>query len=457
MSIVEKTIIAPATPSGRGGVAVVRVSGPKTKQIQVKLIKKQCKPRYATYAYFHDAGGEVIDSGLCLFFEGPASYTGEDVLELHCHGSPTVVNLIIKAALEFGAELAGPGEFTQRAFLNGKLDLFQAEAVASIIEADSEIAVKSANRSLQGVFSSEINFQVKKLTELRVYIEAGLDFVEEDIDFMPQGEVFSKLTNIIADLAKLTQRTKLGKVLGEGVKVVLSGPTNAGKSSLFNKLTGDDDAIVAQEEGTTRDVIRQKVKLGPLGATIELLDTAGIRETSGVVELAGIAKSKQHVADSDVTIVILSAESYKEGGFAFFVNNMLKINALSDNIVFVLNKCDVWDKVRSEELERHSHGVYLSAKTGEGVAKLRDLVEAVCFDSSSDNENIFTARTRHVNSLSRATNQAIGGLDVIKQGGAIELLAEHLRLAQDSLGEITGEVSSDDLLGEIFGSFCIGK
>jgi len=457
MSIDNSTIVAPATPSGRGGVAVVRLSGPETKQIQLKLVKKICKPRLATYVCFYDFKGEVIDSGLCLFFEGPASYTGEDVLELHCHGSPTVVDLIVKAALDFGAKLAGPGEFTQRAFLNGKIDLFQAEAVASIIASDSEVAAKSANRSLQGVFSSEIKQQVKRLTELRVYVEAGLDFTEEDIDFLSEGQVSSGLASIIVELNKLTERTKVGKVLGEGVKVVLTGPTNAGKSSLFNRITGDDDAIIADEEGTTRDVIRQKVKLGPMGATIELLDTAGIRETIGVVELAGIAKSKQHVADSDVIIVILSAECYKEGDFASFLNKLLKINAINAKIVFVLNKCDTWNKVRSKELDQCSHGVYLSAKTGDGISKLRDLVESFCFDPSSGSKDVFTARARHVDSLSKATSHTNSAADVVEQGGAIELVAEHLRLAQDSLGEITGEVSSDDLLGEIFGSFCIGK
>jgi tRNA modification GTPase len=451
------TIIACATPPGRGGVAVIRLSGSQAQDIATTLVKKSLPKRIATCVTFFDAAGEAIDSGLALYFQGPASYTGEDVVELHSHGSPTIVELIIQAALHYGAEMAGPGAFTQRAFLHGKMDLFQAEAVASLIDAESAMAAKAAVRSLQGVFSEQVHTLVAALTQVRVRVEAGIDFSEEDIDHESQSLINQQIGRLLADMAPLIIRTQQGKKLSEGLRVVLAGPTNAGKSTLYNYFTGEEDAIVTAEPGTTRDVLRQCVRLGTSGVVIELLDTAGIRDTEGMVEQMGIARSKQHVAEADVVLLVLSASTYQEGDFERFINNSLNFSGLSGNICLILNQCDTVDTIISRELEAHAMGFYISAKTGQGVAPLIDALSAHCLGDLGASETTFIARARHVEALRRAQSALQLALDNGQGGGAVEIGAEHLRIAQDALGQITGEMTSDDLLGEIFGAFCIGK
>ena len=457
MSDHATTIIACATPPGRGGVAVIRLSGPQSLDIATKLVKKTLSPRLATCVSFYDAQGEVIDSGLAIYFQGPASYTGEDVVELHGHGSPTVVALIIEAARHYGAELAGPGAFTQRAFLQGKMDLFQAEAVASLIDAESAMAAKAAVRSLQGVFSEAVHQLVAALTQVRVWVEASIDFSEADIDHESQRAINQQIAQLLTELKPLIVRTQQGKKLSEGLRVVLAGPTNAGKSTLYNYFTGEEDAIVTAEAGTTRDVLKQGVRLGTSGVMIELLDTAGIRDTEGMVEKIGIARSKQHIAEADRIILLLSAGTYEEGDFARFCNKSLNFSGLGDNMCVVLNQCDSHPTVRSSELEAHPMGFYISAKTGQGVEALIKALAQHCQKDLGASETAFIARARHVEALRRAEAALQSAWDNSQQGGGIEISAEYLRIAQDALGQITGEMTSDDLLGEIFGAFCIGK
>ena len=451
------TIIACATPPGRGGVAVIRLSGPQAKDIATQLVKKNLPTRLAACVTFFDSQGEAIDSGLALYFQGPASYTGEDVVELHSHGSPTIVELIIQAAMHYGAEMAGPGAFTQRAFLHGKMDLFQAEAVASLIDAESAMAAKAAVRSLQGVFSEQVHALVAALTQVRVQVEAGIDFSEEDIDHESQKAINQQIGRLLADIQPLIVRTQQGKKLSEGLRVVLAGPANAGKSTLYNYFTGEDDAIVTAEPGTTRDVLRQSVRLGASGVVIELLDTAGIRDTEGMIEQIGIARSKQHIADADIVLLVLSATTYREGDFERFINKSLNFSDLSGNICLVLNQCDTVDAIESRELAAHAMGFYISAKTGQGIAALVEALSAHCLGDLGASETTFIARARHVEALRCAEVALQSALRNSQDNGAVEIGAEHLRIAQDALGQITGEMTSDDLLGEIFGAFCIGK
>ncbi|MEE3003511.1 MAG: tRNA uridine-5-carboxymethylaminomethyl(34) synthesis GTPase MnmE [Pseudomonadota bacterium] len=451
------TIVALASAPGRSGVAVLRVSGPQVKLItNLILNKKQLIPRMATCADILSKDGEVIDNGLALYFEGPNSYTGEDVLEIHCHGSPVIVDAIINSALAAGAVLAGPGEFTKRAFLNGKLDLYQAEAVASLIDSDSEFAAKSAIRAIKGEFSRKVHNAASSLTSLRVYVEACLDFTDEDIDFITNPEIKENLANLAVDIEKIHAGMLLGKVVAEGIKVVITGPTNAGKSTLFNLLTGDNDAIVTAESGTTRDVLKQKIKVGSHGLALELLDTAGIRDTTGLVEQEGIARSRQHLKDCDLVILVLSADSYTEGDFQLFLKKELEIKALRD-VVLVLNKVDLLKTASSQEMQQHPNSIYISAKTGVGLEKLQLLLSKLCLSNSHVGDKVFIARKRHVIAIEKTLDHIKKATVELEHGKAIEILAEQLRLAQNYLGEITGEVSSDDLLGEIFSSFCVGK
>lgn len=451
------TIVACATPPGRGGVAVVRLSGPEAIEIATRLVKKVLPKRQATCVTFFDVQGEAIDSGLALFFQGPASYTGEDVVELHSHGNPTIVELIIEAALHYGAEMAGPGAFTQRAFLQGKIDLFQAEAVASLIDAESATAAKAAVRSLQGVFSQQVHALVAALTQVRVRVEACIDFAEEDIDHESQTIINQQIEQLLVDIKPLIMGTQQGKKLGDGLRVVLAGPTNAGKSTLYNHFIGEDDAIVTAEPGTTRDVLRQSVRLGSSGLVIELLDTAGIRDTEGMIEQMGIARSKQYIADADIILLVMSATTYREGDFGRFTDKSLNFSGLHDNMCWVLNQCDAVSNVESKELAAHNAGFYISAKTGQGIQAVTEYLSTYCLQDLGSSETTFIARARHVKALDRAEAALQSALAHGQRDAAVEIGAEYLRIAQDALGQITGEMTSDDLLGEIFGTFCIGK
>jgi tRNA modification GTPase len=451
------TIVAPATAPGRAGVSVIRLSGPLSLSIIKTITKKEIKPRLACCRNIYDNDDSIIDNVLALFFKGPNSYTGEDVIEIHCHGSPVIVDMILTIILNNGAEFAGPGEFTKRAFLNGKLDLYQAESVASLIAADSEKAVKSASRSLCGHFSSKISTFQAEMTDLRVYIEACLDFTDEDIEFLSKPQIEKRLGNLLRSIEKIEKSLQVGKIVTDGAKVVLLGPTNAGKSSLFNQLSGEDDAIVTSESGTTRDALKQQVKVGKVGLNIDLVDTAGIRETTGIVEQEGIIRSKKHAAASDIIILLLSAETYKEGDFGLFAKKELNFSVLEGNIVPVINKCDLIRGITSKEIEDSGQGCYISAKTGQGVSELQELICNVVLGENGGGEAVFMARRRHLIAIDSTLMQLNLAISEFTNGCAFEIIAEHLRLAQNNLSEITGEVSSDDLLGEIFGSFCIGK
>ena len=453
----KSTIVAPATAPGRAGVAVIRVSGPLVLSIVKKLIQKDLTPRLATCVNIKDKEGSNIDNALVILFLGPNSYTGEDVIEIHCHGSPVIVDMIINEIILHGASFAGPGEFTQRAFLNGKLDLYQAESVAALIEANSSQAVKSATRSLSGHFSKKVAKFQDEMTSLRVYIEACLDFTDEDIDFISKPEVGRRLEDLLESIKLLSKSMQVGKLITEGAKVVLAGPTNAGKSSLFNQLSGADDAIVTPESGTTRDSLKQQIKIGQIGMNIDLIDTAGIRETTGVVEKEGIERSRQHVANCDIIILLLSSDSYTDGDFANFCKKELNFSGLDGKIVFALNKSDLRQDLISQEMQAAPNSCHISAKTGQGIARLQEIVCNMLLGESGGGEPTYIARRRHLIALDATLEHLELAQAEFRHGCAFEIIAEQLRLAQQTLSEITGEITSDDLLGEIFGSFCIGK
>lgn len=458
MSLTDtSTIVAPATAPGRAGVAVIRLSGCCARTIAKTIVKKTTRPRMADYVRFYDADGSIIDSGLCLAFHAPASYTGEDVIEFHTHGGVAIVQALVDRCIQLGADMAQPGAFTQRAFLNGKLDLFQAEAVASLIDAESIAVAKSAARSLHGTFSSSIENAAKELTSLRVLVEANLDFSEEAIDAVYTNQLTERLTSLLSGLTALCAGAEVGQKLQEGVQVVLTGPTNAGKSSLFNALCGTDAAIVTDEAGTTRDVIQQSVRFHVQGRHIALMDTAGFRQATNKVEQAGIMRSKQRVDACDWVVVLLDAVTYREGDFERFVHKELNINALSGNMLLILNKIDAAPNVQSKELDAHKNGVYLSAKTGEGIDTLSSILHQLTHVDAAVHGSVFAARRRHVLALQEAIEAVTLAQAMLQDTNHLELIAEHLRIANVALGKITGAFTTEDLLGEIFGAFCIGK
>lgn len=439
------TIAAPATASGRAGIAVVRLSGPKAQSIAAKITKANLPPRSLELVPFYDSNNEEIDRGLAVFFKGPKSYTGEDVVEIHCHGSPIIVDQIMAASISFGAELAEPGEFTKRAFLNGKLNLFQAEAVADIIDAATVKASRSALKSLEGHFSKEINSIISSLTHLRVLVESGLDFAEEDVDIISREDILLEITTISSLLEKLQEKARLGKIMQEGLKIVIFGPPNAGKSSLFNYLSLADEAIVTNIPGTTRDVLKQKIKLDDSGFVATISDTAGIRECGDVIENLGIERARAELESSDCIIVLLDASCYSKGDFNTFVAQNLP--DYQQKAIHVLNKIDLVSKVPLEE-----GIVKISIKDQLGRPHLVDAIKSMA--KIDEGESVFTARARHLTAIA----DAIGQLGEAKEQHQHELIAEHLRFALNSLGQITGAaVASDDILGEIFSSFCIGK
>lgn len=438
------TIAAVATPAGRGGLGVIRVSGNLTTHIAKQLLGTLPAPRHAHFAHFHASDGTVIDHGIALYFPAPHSYTGESVLELQAHGSPVVLDWLLKTVLQHGARLAQPGEFTERAFLNGKLDLAQAEAVADLIDSTSEQAARCALRSLQGVFSEQIHMLVNALIELRSYIEAGIDFVDEEIDLLADGQVQARIQALITQVETIQSQAQQGYLLKEGIHLVLVGAPNVGKSSLLNRLAERDTAIVTPIAGTTRDIVRDQIQLD--GMPLHITDTAGLRETDDVVEQAGIQRTKQVLQDADVVMLLLDDTH---------PNDTPDTNLLSElpkPPLVVRNKID---------LSQHTPGLqgenvlYISAKTGAGIAELKIHLRHL-MGLSSNTEGTFMARRRHLDALQRA-HTALDNSLVQAHAYQNELLAEELRLAQQALGEITGEFSADDLLGQIFATFCIGK
>ena len=447
MAAKPDNIAAIATAPGRGGIGVVRVSGYGLAAMADSLIGHQIQPRFATYASFLAADSTILDQGIALFFPTPNSYTGEDVLELQGHGGPAVLQSVLHRCLELGARLAQPGEFTKRAFLNDKMDLAQAESVADLIDATTEQAARSAMRSLQGEFSAAVNGAVAQLIDLRMLVEATLDFPEEDLDDLDRDLCASKLNLLRQEVARVQGLAKLGSILREGAQVVLVGAPNVGKSSLLNRLAGEDVALVSEIPGTTRDAIRQALQVK--GVPLHLIDTAGLRETADVVEQMGIARTQLALTKADIVLVLLdeSQEAEDKGATAILAQLPNKVPRL-----YLHNKIDLSGHDAGVELRNGECHLYLSAKTGAGLTLLQDkLLENIGWHQET---GVFMARARHLEALALAARH----LDLAQlQLPRPELLAEELRQAQIALNSITGEFSADDLLGEIFSRFCIGK
>lgn len=450
------TIAAVATPPGQGGIGVVRLSGPLARHICTNLTGLDPRPRYAHYCHFRDKSGAVLDSGITLFFPAPNSFTGEDVVELQAHGGPVILDLLLEACCSLGAQQARAGEFSERAFLNDKLDLTQAEAIADLIASSSRQAALNASRTLQGAFSHRIEQLVKAVTTLRVYIEAAIDFPEEEIDFLADARVTAMLDEVQSMFAAITEETRQGSLLSEGMKIVIAGKPNAGKSSLLNALSGQDTAIVTAIEGTTRDVLRQHIQID--GMPLHVVDTAGLRSSTDVIEMEGIRRARDEIATADrVLLVVDSTKEYAAGENPARLFDEEHAMQMADiPITLIDNKCDLTGRAASLDESKNPTIISLSARTGEGIPLLREhLKQQMGYNAGA--EGNFSARRRHLNALQEAESFLLCGVEQLRQSGAGELLAEDLRQCQQTLGQITGEFTSDDLLGEIFSSFCIGK
>ncbi len=440
-------IAAIATAPGCGGIGVVRVSGASLLPFAEALIGRQPQPRRATLGHFLGADGIAIDQGILLYFPAPHSFTGEDVLELQGHGGPVVLQMLLARCLELGARVAEPGEFSQRAFLNEKLDLVQAEAVADLIEAGTAAAARSALRSLSGEFSREVRALVARLIELRMLVEATLDFPEEEIDILRDTDAAQRLSVFRADLGALLARARAGRLLRSGLHVVLAGMPNVGKSSLLNRLAGEERAIVTEIAGTTRDAVRETIQVE--GIPLHIIDTAGLRETDDVVEQIGIERAWREIERADVVLQLLDARS---GETAADHAIAVRLPPGIERIV-VENKCDLAAQAAGRAVAGGHVHLRLSAKTGEGIGLLHDELLRVA-GWSGHGEDVVLARERHLEALGLAAEKLTLAARRLDQ---IELCAEELRLAQEALSRITGEFTADDLLGEIFSRFCIGK
>jgi tRNA modification GTPase len=435
------TIAAQATAPGRGGIAIVRVSGPLVTTIMRDLLGKTLEARKSSFLPFKTDTNEIIDEGIAIFYPAPHSFTGEDVLELHGHGSPVVVDMLLQRIIQLGARIANPGEFSLRAFLNDKIDLSQAEAIADLIDASSREAARLALQSLQGVFAKKIHALNEKIIHLRMYVEAAIDFAEEEIDFLSAAHLQHDFANILQDLNVIQQEAHQGSLFREGLTVAIAGQPNVGKSSLLNSLSKKDSAIVTPIPGTTRDVLREHILLD--GIPLHIVDTAGLRETQDLVEQEGIRRAYAEFAKADIILYVIEANNTA-------AQDIPDIFSPQKTLV-IHNKIDLLNlKPRID-----SQHIYLSAKNGEGLELLVEQIKKQV-GVKQHGEGIFLARRRHLDALARAKEYLISGLQqLIHKAG--ELAAEDLRLAQRCLNEITGEFSSDDLLGKIFASFCIGK
>ena len=431
------TIVACATPPGRGGVAVIRVSGDAVRAMTAEILGKVPPPRNACLVSLTDSSGELLDRGLALFFPAPNSFTGEDVLELQVHGSPVVCDLLTARICELGARPAGPGEFSRRAFLNDRMDLSQAEAVADLIDASGAAAARAAARSLRGAFSEAVEELVSRLTGLRAHLEATLDFPDEEINPLEDRALKEGLEELRIRFDRVSQAAERGRILRDGLNVVISGPPNAGKSSLMNALAGEPAAIVADEPGTTRDLVRAEVSIE--GIPVELIDTAGLRAAEGGVEREGVRRARSARGEADL---VLDVWDVAAGG---------PPPPPEKRTIVVHNKIDLTGEPPGPAGDK---AVNVSARTGAGLDSLRRLVVEA---AGGPAEGVFSARARHVDSLKRARRRYLAAAALFDEGRSAELVAEELRLAQERLGEITGAVGSDDLLGEIFSQFCIGK
>ena len=451
----KETIVAQATAPGRGGIGILRVSGPLATEVAQAVLGKCPKPRMADYLPFKDADGTVLDQGIALYFKSPNSFTGEDVLELQGHGGQIVLDLLLKRILQIdGIRLARPGEFSEQAFLNDKLDLAQAEAIADLIDATSEQAARSALKSLQGEFSKKVNELVDSVIYLRTYVEASIDFPDEEIDFLADGKIEANLRGIINQLEDVRSEAKQGSILREGMKVVIAGRPNAGKSSLLNALAGREVAIVTDIAGTTRDVLREHIHID--GMPLHIIDTAGLRDATDEVERIGISRAWAEIEQADRIILMLDSSDPESADLSTVRSEFLAKLPTTLPITIVRNKIDLNGEQASESEQGGYQIISLSAQTHDGIQLLRDhLKQAMGFQTGM--EGGFLARRRHLDALEKAAEHLQIGLVQLTEFHAGELLAEELRLVQTYLSEITGEFTSDDLLGNIFSSFCIGK
>lgn len=443
------TICAIATPPGMGGVGVVRVSGSLSQKIAQQVLGIELTARRAHFARFLDDKGEALDTGIAILFAAPASFTGEDVLELQGHGGPQVMQMLMRRVLSLGARVARPGEFSERAFLNNKLDLTQAEAIADLIESGTEAAARAAQRSLDGVFSDQVNRLQQELIELRVFVEAAMDFPDEEIDFLADSDVLERLQAASSHLQTLLQQAHQGQLLRDGIHIAITGLPNAGKSSLLNALAGRETAIVTDIPGTTRDVLREHISLD--GVLAHIADTAGIRDSDDVVEAEGVRRARAALNEADLALLVIDATQ------PLPAQKALK-SEMPDTIpcIAIYNKSDLTENWQAETGTPGLLAVHVSAKTGQGLEHLIERIKATV-GAAHTSEGSFSARTRHLDALQKTLYHLDAGRDQLQQYKAPETLAEELRLAHRALGEITGEFLPDDLLGAIFSSFCIGK
>jgi len=455
MKLHTDTIAAIATATGRGGVGIVRISGPRARWAAEQLLKQPLQPRFAHYSPFYNNSGDILDQGIALFFPGPNSFTGEDVLELQGHGGPVVLDLLLREITRLGIRLARPGEFSERAFLNDKLDLAQAEAIADLIDATSEQAARNALHSLQGAFSNRIHELVEALISLRIYVEASIDFPEEEIDFLSDGKVAGDLDRIEQKLAQVFKEARQGVLVRDGMRVVIAGRPNAGKSSLLNALSGRESAIVTSIEGTTRDVLREHIHID--GMPLHIIDTAGLRDNPDEVERIGIQRAWHEIQQADRVLLLVDSCNTQTLEASTLWPEFVKKLQDNSKITLVRNKIDVSGEASGlHKLANGDAYIGISAATGTGMEDLKQhLKDIMGFNSTG--EGGFTARRRHLDALERAHSFLTLGKAQLQGYAAGELLAEDLRQAQYALSEITGEFTPDDLLGRIFSSFCIGK
>jgi tRNA modification GTPase len=448
VSTSNDTIAAIATPPGRGGVGVIRISGRCASAVAEALLGRVPQPRHASFLPFRDSDGQILDSGLAVYFPGPASFTGEDVLELHAHGSPVVLDLLLRRLLALGVRLARPGEFSERAFLNDKMDLAQAEAIADLINASTERAARSAQRSLQGEFSRQIDALVEELVQLRQYVEAAIDFVDEDIDFLAEGAIEQKLQALRQRLEVIQSTARQGRLLRDGLTLVIVGKPNVGKSSLLNQLAGRDAAIVTDIAGTTRDLLREYIQID--GLPLHIVDTAGLRDSADPVEQEGIRRAREALRQSDGVLFMVDDRDSDDAG--------AWLGELPANVPVtqVRNKIDLSGQSPALLQAGAITQIRLSLKTGEGMELLKQhLKQTVGYQD--EGQDVFIARRRHLDALGTAHAAIRQGLEQLRANTGAELLAEDLRTAQNALSEITGAFTNEDLLDRIFAGFCIGK
>ncbi len=449
-SAIVDTIVALATPPGRGGVGIIRVSGPLCSPIAYAILNKLPRPRYAEYLSFHDAEGDVMDIGIALYFPGPNSFTGDDVLELQAHGGPIVLDMILRRVLGLKARLAQPGEFSLRAFLNGKMDLAQAEAMADLINCSSEMAAKSAIRSLSGDFSEAIGHLLEQLIHLRVYVESAIDFPEEEVDFLADQQLVAQSRDLLSSIQHILAVAQQGCVLNEGMTVVILGQPNAGKSSLLNVLAGADRAIVTPIPGTTRDVLRENINID--GMPLHVIDTAGLRIGTDAVEEEGIRRAWREAKTADRILLMVDDVNGMGKEEAQFLQKLPS----EVPVTLIRNKIDLTGRPAGISREQGFTSIAISAQKSIGIDDLRQqLKKSMGFIGETD--GVFIARRRHLEAMNRAKQHIEQALDQLVTYQAGELMAEELRVAQAALNEITGEFDNEDLLGEIFTKFCIGK